>query len=141
MKYRCELLWGSVRFKSVATHSSNTSIPCFAPKIRIGEVGACSPFDVMSVVRWGAMLPSDKTLQTRPKRPPPPEQRAHAKYGGVHFLFVSFAYIRVLVSCHFKTFFKYFPVCEFLLFATCSGVPFATTCPPPIPPSGPISMI
>ncbi len=40
----------------------------------------------------------------------------------------------------FKTFFKYFPVCEAGFAAICSGVPRATICPPPFPPSGPISI-
>ena len=40
-----------------------------------------------------------------------------------------------------KTSAKYFPVYDFSHSATCSGVPDATTHPPPLPPSGPISII
>ena len=36
---------------------------------------------------------------------------------------------------------RYIPVYESLLSATCSGVPVATTVPPPSPPSGPRSII
>lgn len=42
--------------------------------------------------------------------------------------------------CFLRTRFKYPPVYEPLVFATSSGVPFATTFPPATPPSGPISI-
>ena len=48
---------------------------------------------------------------------------------------------RLLSGLYYNTFFKNCPVYEFLHFATSSGVPTATTVPPPSPPSGPKSII
>jgi|SRR3989344_7544362 len=45
-----------------------------------------------------------------------------------------------LVVFYDKCFFRYFPVIDFGLFATSSGVPLATSLPPFTPPSGPRSI-
>ena len=47
----------------------------------------------------------------------------------------------IYIQFFFSIRFMYAPVYDFLHFATSSGVPQATTVPPPEPPSGPISMM
>lgn len=82
---------------------------------------------------------SDRTDATSASNMIPNQQYAHAihLFHGQRGQF----YFYWIVYLLFNIIFRYWPVNDFATLATSSGVPSATTTPPPSPPSGPISII